>query len=491
MTALSFLLQEASGKFIDFFTNTGLLIKPSWPLLITAVKIRDIETSTLIIVKKLPNGKKSCQTISQTGGILTMPAKTLQTPLYDWHVSQRANMARFGDYLMPMWYPTGAKYEHLAVLTDSGLFDTSHMAAVQIKGPNALEFLKYCVTKDLNHCTGKAKKPLQPGRCTYGAFLNAKGEIVDEAIIFQIDADTYILILNAGMGAIVLQHLISLQANYQVKITNLTGRFAKLDLQGPYSAKILQKLVKNPSAVFAQMPYFAFKGTAGLMPGPSSVELIDNTPLMVSRTGYTGEFGFELFVAPEDLIKVWTMIIDAGHVIPCGLAARDSLRAGAVLPLAHQDIGPWPFINHPWPFSLPFNKDKSGFTKTFVGDQALLKVSTPQYTYPFVGYDLRKVSVSEDTAVLDNSGKKTGRVLTCVTDMGIGWVGDRIYSVASPDKPQDFEPKGLCCGFILVREPLDYGQTVELQDQRRTIKVIVVKDIRPDRSARRPISDFL
>ncbi len=400
-------------------------------------------------------------------------------------------MARFGDYLMPMWYPTGAKYEHLAVLAGSGLFDTSHMAAVQIKGPNALEFLQHCVTKDLLHCIGKSKKPLQPGCCTYGAFLNTQGGIVDEAIIFQIDTDTYILILNAGMGAIVSQHLSRLQENYQVKVTNLTGRFGKLDLQGPYSAKILKGLLKNPSAVFDRMPYFTFKGTGGLMPGPSNVELIDNTPLMVSRTGYTGEFGFELFVAPEDLIKVWTMILDAGQVIPCGLAARDSLRAGAVLPLAHQDIGSWPFINHPWPFSLPFNEDKSGFTKTFIGDKALLKVSPPQYTYPFVGYDLRKVSVSGDTAVFDSSGKKTGIVLTCVTDMGIGWVGDRIYSVASPDKPQDFEPKGLCCGFILVREPLDYGQTVELQDQRRSIKVLVVKDIRPDRSARRPLSEFL
>lgn len=144
------------------------------------------------------------------------------------------------------------------------------------------------------------------------------------------------------------------------------------------------------------------------------------------------------------------MILDAGtnyEVKPCGLAARDSLRTGAGLPLSHQDIGSWPFIKNPWHFALPFNADQTVFTKRFMGDPALMKLKTPASTYGFVGYDLRKVSIHDPAVVLTADGVQIGVVLTCVTDMGIDRVENRIYSVGSLDKPDDFKPRGLCCGF--------------------------------------------
>jgi aminomethyltransferase len=188
------------------------------------------------------------------------------------------------------------------------------------------------------------------------------------------------------------------------------------------------------------------------------------------------------------------MILDAGsdfELVPCGLAARDSLRGGAVLPLSHQDIGPWPFINHPWHFALPFNDDQTAFTKTFIGDQALLTIEASEYTYPFAGSDFRKVSVEDPAVVLDSEGHEIGRVLTCVTDMGIGRHGDRIYCIASPDKPEEFKPKGLRCGFVKVKSKMAPGQIVEIKDNRRKLKVTIVDDIRPDRTARRPIAEML
>ena len=137
------------------------------------------------------------------------------------------------------------------------------------------------------------------------------------------------------------------------------------------------------------------------------LRLDDGTPILLSRTGYTGEFGFEIFLAPDKLQILWLRLLEAGHahgIDPCGLAARDSLRAGAVLPLSHQDIGHWPFINHPWPFALPYTADQSAFTKDFMGRNALEAASDADYTHAFVGMDLRKINAGEGSRVLDAEG---------------------------------------------------------------------------------------
>jgi aminomethyltransferase len=254
-------------------------------------------------------------------------------------------------------------------------------------------------------------------------------------------------------------------------------------------------VLADPDRVFADLSYFSFKGHFDAASGLSeAVKLLDGTPLLLSRTGYTGEFGFEIFVQPEQFVPVWERILAAGQdheLLPCGLAARDSLRAGAVLPLSHQDIGPWTFINHPWEFALPFNADRSGFTKDFVGAAALLNPEEERYTYPYAGTDLRKVAAGDSTAVLDQSGKPIGMVLTCATDMAIGRHDGRIFSIASADKPSGFAPRGLCCGFVKVDRPLQPGTAVRLEDSRRSIEVQITADIRPARTARKKISELM
>ena len=188
------------------------------------------------------------------------------------------------------------------------------------------------------------------------------------------------------------------------------------------------------------------------------------------------------------------MVLKAGEefgIIPCGLAARDSLRTGAMLPLSHQDIGNWPFIRNPWNFALPYNLDYTGFTKEFIGSRAILENREDDYTYAFVGDDLRKVTVSKETEVVDTDNRVIGTVLTCVSDMGIGRLDGRIYSITSPDKPEGFNPKGLSCGFIKVNNKLEMGHVVELRDTRRSLKVNVVDSIRPNLTARRQIKQML
>ena len=129
---------------------------------------------------------------------MSTPVK--KTRLHGWHVNHGANMAIFGAYDMPLWYPSGAKEEHLVVLTRAGIFDTSHMSVVTVKGSGARDLLQVCFSKNLAACVGKDQKPLTPGRSVYGVFLNEAGEVIDDAIVFQIDDALFMVVVNAGMG---------------------------------------------------------------------------------------------------------------------------------------------------------------------------------------------------------------------------------------------------------------------------------------------------
>jgi len=418
-----------------------------------------------------------------------------KTPLHTWHMENGANMALFGGYEMPLWYSSGAKREHLAVLSTAGMFDTSHMAVIMVEGPAARHLLQACFTKNLDACTGRNKTPLVAGRCTYGAFLDDLGHVRDDAIISQVASEHYMIVVNAGMGGSISRHLKD-QADWpDIEIRDCTDGVGKMDIQGPMSARILARIIRDPETVFDRMVYFSFKGFFDdTSPLSDTVRLLDGTPVMLSRTGYTGEFGFEIFTHPDTIERAWKMALEAGRdfdLTVCGLAARDSLRTGAVLPLSHQDIGSWPFLNNPWSFALPFNEDKTDFTKRFIGDEALKHSTTPEYTYPFAGFDLRKVSHSDSTIVTDSDGTQIGVVLTCVTDMAIGRTEGKIYSVSSPDRPEGFNPKGLACGFVKVTKELSVGDTVELKDGKRTIKVAITDDIRPHRTANRAIGDMM
>lgn len=409
-------------------------------------------------------------------------------------MEQGAHMALFAGYEMPLWYPAGVKREHLAVLTGAGMFDTSHMAVVTVQGNDALALLQFCFTKDLTACMGRGRKPLIPGRSAYGVFLNEGGHVIDDAIISHVSPGSYMIVVNAGMGWEIARHLQEHAGDTDVHINDLTGRVGKMDIQGPLSARILAKIIKNPQKVFDRMPYFSFKGFFDESFFPEeTVSLLNGVPVMLSRTGYTGEFGFELFMDAAHIESAWTAALEAGHksgLTFCGLAARDSLRTGAILPLSHQDIGPWPFRNNPWNFALS-TADANTFTKRFIGDRALENDKNFQYTYPFVGFDLRKISSGGSTTVTDTSGTPIGTVLTCVTDMGIDRVGERIYSIASPDKPAGFRPRGLSCGFVKTTKKLTPGDVIHLQDDRRSIRVLITDDIRPDRTARRALKDML
>ncbi|RJP22540.1 MAG: aminomethyl transferase family protein [Candidatus Abyssobacteria bacterium SURF_5] len=421
-------------------------------------------------------------------------AENRRTSLFPWHAAHGANIAKFHGWDMPLWYASGAKKEHLSVITAAGIFDTGHMGALSVTGRDAFHLLQSCFTKDLERCLGGGKAPLTPGRCVYGVFLNERGETIDDAIVYQLTSQDYLVIVNAGMAAAVGDHLQRYSAARSAGVADVSEKMAKIDLQGPHSARILAKVLADGPALLRSMVYFSFKGTYEKAAGFSGVRLARARQILLSRTGYTGEFGFELFVNPADALEIWETLLEAGEefgLLPCGLAARDSLRAGAVLPLSGQDIGSWPYINHPWLFALPFAEDGLTFTKQFIGDIVLQLREASDHTLAFVGFDPRKASIGDPALGIGSDGNEIGLALTCVADLAIGRVNGAICSVASPQRPQNFNPLGLCCGFAKVRSRLEPGTHVVLRDKRREIPVEIVKDIRPDRTARLPMKHFL
>ncbi len=416
-----------------------------------------------------------------------------KTPLFGWHTAHGANIVEFGDYLMPVWYAS-ARDEHLSVVTHAGLFDTSHMAAVRVFGADAFDLLQRCFSRNLHSCVGKDNTPLTPGRCVYGVFLDEHGHSIDDSIVYKIKDEEFLVVVNAGMGGRIAAHLEANGKGRRVRIVDLTDNLGKIDIQGPAAIKTMAKVLKRPDAVFDKLPYFSAKGHFDRTSEfAGDVQLLDGTPLLLSRSGYTGEVGFELFVERDQNVRVWELLIEAGRefgVIACGLAARDSLRTGAVLPLSHQDIGHWPYVRHPWPFALPLDASGGAFTKEFLGSAALTKASDADYTLTFVGNDLRKID-THAARVFDAEGRDIGTVLTCVTDVAIARHCGKIYSIASPDKPAGLAFKGLSCGFVKVKKNLPPGAGVELRDGKRTIPVTIETDVRPDRTARKPLKNFM
>lgn len=415
-----------------------------------------------------------------------------KTYLYNTHKKNGASFKEFGGYEMPLWFKSGAKEEHFAVLLRAGLFDTSHMSTIIIRGKSSRSLLQKLTTKDLERAIGKNKLPLDNLSSVYSVYLDENAHVIDDTIIFQLDNNLYISVVNASMNKKIVPHFEHFNENCE--IIDLSDKIGKIDLQGPLSVKTLCNILETPQLLYDMKP-FTFKGYFNKVfsNDNSAVFTKKGYPILVSRTGYTGEIGFEIFVDLEYIEDLWFSLSEKrGETVEyCGLAARDTLRVGAKLPLSHQDIGEWPFVNNPWTFVLPYNEDKTGFTKDFLGATKLLNNKYNEYTYPFVGFDLRKVPSGGKALVLDKNNNEIGTVLTCVTEPSIDRYNHKIYTITSPDKPEDLQIKGLSSGFIKVNRKLDLNDRVYLKYGKRVIEVEIVNTIRSNLTARKKITNFL
>lgn len=236
-----------------------------------------------------------------------------KTPLYDRHVALGGKIVPFAGYLLPVQYGTGVIAEHMAVRERAGLFDVSHMGEVVYTGEDALANLNMVLTNDFTS--------LAPGQVRYSPMCNQEGGVVDDLIVYCQGPQRYLVVVNASNRHKDVAWM-KAQLFGSAKLEDISDQVGQLALQGPRAQEILEKLVK-PEDLPAK--YYTF--TAGTVGG---------WECLISRTGYTGEDGFELYTKSEDTPALWDLLLEAGQdlgLIPCGLGARDTLRLEASMPL--------------------------------------------------------------------------------------------------------------------------------------------------------------
>lgn len=243
-----------------------------------------------------------------------------RTPLFDVYKQFGAKTIDFGGWELPVQF-SSIKEEHEAVRTKAGLFDVSHMGEVVVKGNESLLFLQKMMANDMSK--------LKPGGIQYTPMCYENGGTVDDLLVYQKAENHYLLVVNAANTQKDLQWLMD-HLTEDAEIENLSEKMAQLALQGPLAEEVLQKLVDG-SDDLSNIKYFKFADNIN----------IAGKNTLISRTGYTGEDGFEIYCDAQDAVAIWKSILDVGRedgVLPCGLGARDTLRFEAGLPLYGQEL---------------------------------------------------------------------------------------------------------------------------------------------------------
>ncbi|MDO8489419.1 MAG: glycine cleavage system aminomethyltransferase GcvT [Candidatus Omnitrophota bacterium] len=267
----------------------------------------------------------------------------LKTPLYDTHLALGAKIAPFGGWLMPIQYQ-GILAEHAHTRNAVCVFDICHMGEFMSEGDPTLSGLDRIVTQNIIS--------MPQGSCRYGFMLNEQGGVLDDLVVYRINKNNWMLVVNAATTPGDYEHLKkNLLGQYVLR--NVSNETAKLDVQGPQSLDVLKNIFGQG---LLKLKYYTF-----------SEFVFQNQNCIVSRTGYTGELGFEIYISTDYVIKLWEVLLRDVRVKPAGLGCRDTLRLEMGYPLYGQDLD----INHT-PLSSGFGKFVD-LSKDFIGKDALLK----------------------------------------------------------------------------------------------------------------------
>ena len=235
------------------------------------------------------------------------------TCLHDAHIALGAVMSPFAGFDMPIRYPAGIISEHKAVREKVGVFDVSHMGEVFISGKDALRFVNHLFTNDISE--------LKPGEILYGMMLYPDGGTVDDLLVYRMfEPDRYLLVINAGNIDKDVDWIKSHSDGFDVNIDHQSEKWGQIAVQGPDSESVIKEILGFEKA--SSLSFYHFYEENGVI---------------VSRTGYTGEDGFEIYASPERTVDMWNTLVRAG-VQPCGLGCRDTLRFEAGLPLYGDEL---------------------------------------------------------------------------------------------------------------------------------------------------------
>lgn len=313
-----------------------------------------------------------------------------KTHLYEWH-KEHSNIIPFAGWLMPVWYSKSID-EHMAVREHAGLFDTSHMGRFYISGPDNIAFLQYVTSNNV--------EKLSYHDVQYSTILNEHGGIRDDIMLYRVDEELFLLVCNASNKDKIWKWLNEKKVQFNISLTDMSETIAMFALQGPLAAKVLDKISDNP---VSSIKRFNIEKRS-----------LDGIECFVSRTGYTGEDGFEIFIldAPKTdagiskVVKLWEKILDTGKnygVLPCGLGARDTLRLEAGLVLydheINEDITP---LEARISYAVKFKKPE------YIGKEALLKQKKDGIKQKRVGLILKERGIPREHYPIAIDGKEIG-----------------------------------------------------------------------------------
>ncbi len=312
-----------------------------------------------------------------------------QTPLNAPHRRLGGRMVEFGGWDMPVQYPAGTVEEHLRTRTHAGLFDVSHMGEIEVRGADAIALVNRL-------CSNDASK-LVDGQAQYSALTTPAGTVVDDLLVYRFGPEDLLLVVNASTTEKDWEWINSHKRDERVTLTNRSAEFCQLALQGPDALGILQTLTGTP---LAEIKYYHFREGQ-----------VDGLPAIISRTGYTGEDGFEVYAAAEEAERLWQKMLDAGRygtpdgVLPCGLAARNTLRLESAMALYGHEITEETTLleaNLGWITKL----GKGDFT----GRDVLARQKEEGVRRKLVGFEVTDRGIARDGQDVYIEGSKVGHV---------------------------------------------------------------------------------
>ncbi len=295
-----------------------------------------------------------------------------KTCLYEKHVALGAKMSPFAGFMMPIQYSSIVE-EHNAVRGKVGMFDVSHMGEIFVEGPEAEAFVNYIFTNEI--------RGFEPGKVLYGMMCYADGGVVDDLLVYrEFEPEHFLLVVNAANIAKDYEWILSKASMnpvtgkpFDCRIDNASDGWGQIAVQGPEAEKTVVEVLGLKGA--AELGFYTFYDTE-----------INGKRLIVSRTGYTGEDGFELYTTPEETVRLWDILLAAG-VVPCGLGCRDTLRFEAGLPLYGDELSPE--ITPVMAGLGMFCK----YDKDFVGKEALLLQKSEGAPKKLVGIEIEDKAI--------------------------------------------------------------------------------------------------
>ncbi|MDI9502846.1 MAG: glycine cleavage system aminomethyltransferase GcvT [Tissierellia bacterium] len=312
-----------------------------------------------------------------------------KTPLYDHHIKAGGNVVDYAGWMLPVEYE-GLIPEHEAVRNAAGLFDVSHMGEVTVQGPDAQKFLNYLFTNDLTKS--------EDFGITYGMFCYEDGGVVDDLLIYRKGENDYYLVPNASNTAKDYEWMLEHAKDFDVQIKNISDSVGEIAIQGPNAQKILQKLTETD---LAGIGYYKFDDQV----------MVAGKPTMVSRTGYTGEDGFEVYASREDIGEIWDALLEVGEedgLKPTGLGCRDTLRFEAGMPLygneMTEEINP---LQAGLKYFVKLDKEAD-----FVGKEALSKQWADGLKQKIVGLELTGKGIPRHGYEVLKDDKVIGHITT-------------------------------------------------------------------------------